>query len=213
MNEILNRISKELIDYYAARSLSDDASIQVGWKNRAAQENRFAQIMKVIPPGLSPFSLNDLGCGLGAFSAYLDSSGFSDFSYRGYDMSEAMISGAQREYGNQKGKEFVKITRHEDVGKADFCVASGLFNLRFTIPEHEWLYYILDTISLMNTRSGLGFAFNALSKYSDASHMKSDLYYADPLFLFDYCKRNFSGNIALLHDYNEYDFTIIVRKA
>jgi hypothetical protein len=42
--------------------------------------------------------------------------------------------------------------------------------------------------------------------------MRDDLYYADPLFLFDYCKRNFAKNVALLHDYRIYDFTIIVRK-
>ena len=39
------------------------------------------------------------------------------------------------------------------------------------------------------------------------------LYYADPCALFDYCKRNFSRNVALLHDYKIYDFTLIVRKS
>jgi len=42
--------------------------------------------------------------------------------------------------------------------------------------------------------------------------MREDLYYADPCFIFDYCKRNFSRNVALLHDYELYEFTIIVRK-
>jgi len=51
-----------------------------------------------------------------------------------------------------------------------------------------------------------------LTKYPDAARMRSDLYYADPGFFFDYCKRNFSRNVALLHDYNLYDFTILVRK-
>ncbi len=57
-----------------------------------------------------------------------------------------------------------------------------------------------------------GFSCNFLTKYSDANRMRSDLYYADPCFLFDYCKRHFSKNIALLHDYQLYDFTLIVRK-
>jgi len=42
--------------------------------------------------------------------------------------------------------------------------------------------------------------------------MKEELFYADPLYFFDLCKKNFSRNIALLHDYYEYDFTILVRK-
>ena len=42
--------------------------------------------------------------------------------------------------------------------------------------------------------------------------MRADLYYADPCFLFDYCKRNFAKDVAILHDYSLYDFTLIVRK-
>jgi hypothetical protein len=42
--------------------------------------------------------------------------------------------------------------------------------------------------------------------------MRADLYYADPLWLFDYCKRNLSKQVALLHDYGMYDFTILVRR-
>ena len=42
--------------------------------------------------------------------------------------------------------------------------------------------------------------------------MRPDLYYADPCFLFDYCKTHFSKDVAILHDYGMYDFTLIVRK-
>jgi hypothetical protein len=96
--------------------------------------------------------------------------------------------------------------------EADYTVASGVLNLKFDIPENEWLEYIIETISVMNSKSRNGFAFNALTKYSDKEYMKEELYYSDPCFLFDYCKRNFAKNVALLHDYQEYDFTIIVRK-
>ena len=43
--------------------------------------------------------------------------------------------------------------------------------------------------------------------------LRLDLYYADPCALFDYCKRSFSRNVALLHDYEIYDFTLLVRKS
>ena len=64
----------------------------------------------------------------------------------------------------------------------------------------------------MDRASQKGFAFNMLTIYSDKEYMKDNLYYSDPLFFFDFCKRNFSKNVALLHDYYEYDFTILVRK-
>jgi hypothetical protein len=42
--------------------------------------------------------------------------------------------------------------------------------------------------------------------------MKPHLYYADPCDLFDLCKRRFSPQVTLLHDYGLYEFTILVRK-
>jgi hypothetical protein len=32
------------------------------------------------------------------------------------------------------------------------------------------------------------------------------------MVIFDICKRKFSRNVALLHDYGLYEFTILVRK-
>ena len=48
--------------------------------------------------------------------------------------------------------------------------------------------------------------------YADAERKRPDLYYADPLALFDHCKRRYSREVALLHDYGLYEFTMIVRK-
>jgi hypothetical protein len=42
--------------------------------------------------------------------------------------------------------------------------------------------------------------------------MQKHLYYADPCAIFDLCKRRYSRNVALLHDYGLYEFTIVVRK-
>jgi hypothetical protein len=66
----------------------------------------------------------------------------------------------------------------------------------------------------MNALCSKGFSFNMLTKYSDPERMaeRPDLFFGDPLFFFDFCKRNFSRNVALLHDYGVYDYTIIVRK-
>jgi hypothetical protein len=42
--------------------------------------------------------------------------------------------------------------------------------------------------------------------------MRPDLYYGDPCALFDHCKRRYARNVAVLHDYGLYEFTILVRK-
>ena len=51
-----------------------------------------------------------------------------------------------------------------------------------------------------------------VTSYSDPEFMRPDLYYADPRFLFDYCKRKLSRHVALLHDYGLYEFTVLVRQ-
>jgi hypothetical protein len=51
-----------------------------------------------------------------------------------------------------------------------------------------------------------------LTSYSDPDRMRSDLYYGDPCLFFDHCKRTYSKQVALLHDYGLYEFTVIVRK-
>lgn len=212
MENLLNKINKNLTDYYSSRSKSySDSSQQVGWKSTEAQHNRFEQLIKVIKEP-SNFSVNDLGCGLGDLSKYLLTKGFTEFTYNGYDMFQSMVEGAKKLYSENRNCFFYHINNLTDMKEANYTMASGVLNMKFDISENEWLEYIIETISVMNSKSRNGFAFNALTKYSDKEYMKEELYYSDPCFLFDYCKRNFAKNVALLHDYQEYDFTIIVRK-
>ena len=95
---------------------------------------------------------------------------------------------------------------------ADYSVASGIFNVRLERDDAEWWEYLCSTLDLLDRTSRLGFSFNCLTSYSDADKMKPYLYYADPCKVFDLCKRKYSRNVALLHDYNLYEFTIGVTK-
>jgi len=203
--------SEHLRSYYEARHADGPLpSQQVGWKNDQAQQNRFDQLLRLLPP--TGFSLNDFGCGLGDFAPYLKQAGFNNFTYTGYDMFQSMVDRAREKQHEHVNLQFFTIDRPALMHQADFTVASGVFNIRFDVADADWFRFILDTLHIFNDKSRKGFAFNALTRYADAEFMRSDLYYADPLVLFDYCKKNFSKNIALLHDYQEFDFTILVRK-
>jgi hypothetical protein len=92
-------------------------------------------------------------------------------------------------------------------------VASGIFNVKLDTPEPEWREYVLETLGEFKELSRKAFAFNALTNYSDPEFMRPDLYYANPLELFDYCRKNLSRKVALLHDYPLYEFTIVVDTA
>jgi SAM-dependent methyltransferase len=155
------------------------------------------------------FSLNDLGCGYGAYYDYLREK-YQDVSYFGSDISAPMIAAASerhREYSQVK-----YAVSGSPLQVADYSVASGIFNLRLNCPDAEWEKYMLTTLDELDRNSKRGFAFNCLTSYSDSDKMRAELYYADPCKIFDYCKRKYSKNVALLHDYGLYDFTILVRK-
>lgn len=183
----------------------------VDWNGQESQNLRFQQILKVVEPKRCNFSLNDLGCGYGALLEYVIAEQI-DCRYTGYDISLEMIASARNLWKNRKTKEEIRFIHGDLNDCADFTVASGIFNVRQDITDSEWLEYIITVINKIDQFSACGFAFNMLTKYSDQEYMRNHLYYADPFFFFDYCKRNHSKKVALLHDYDLYEFTIIVRK-
>lgn len=183
---------------------------KVGWKNQSAQQVRFEQLLKLIDTH-QPFTLNDLGCGLADYYEFLYHKNLK-FSYYGYDVMADMIDRAKKRLESEVNTQLFLIKQAEEILLNDYTIASGIFNIRFVNSDEEWKNYILTTLSSVNEKSKLGFAFNMLSLYSDEHMRKSELFYGDPLYFFDYCKRNFSLNVSLLHDYGQYDFTIIVRK-
>ncbi|MCX8490243.1 MAG: methyltransferase domain-containing protein [Cyclobacteriaceae bacterium] len=197
----------QLNTYYRANLASHGASAKgVGWKNEEAQQVRFEQLQKVIYT--DNFSINDAGCGVGDLVSSLRSV-HHNVTYRGYDLMPEMVDGAKTKFPDE---QFFLVKALDEMQVADYSIASGILNLKFDHSELKWKEYILETIAILDQKSRLGFSFNALTKYSDTEFMKPELYYSDPLWLFDYCKIHFAKNVALLHDYSQYDFTILVKK-
>lgn len=183
----------------------------VDWNSEAAQVSRFAALCRILPPRQG-FSLNDLGCGYGHLAAYLAENQPGCHRYAGYDLSAEMIRAAENCAYELPVVRFQVIDGPGEMSPADYTVASGIFNVKFDYPESRWLAYVLETLDAMDQKSRAGFAFNMLTRYADPEYMRDDLFYADPCFMFDYCKRNYSRHVALIHDYGLYDFTIQVSK-
>ena len=74
------------------------------------------------------------------------------------------------------------------------------------IPQEVGDYLVLLHSGMSRMKA---LAFNLLSTYVD--WQEPHLFYGDPLFWFDHCKRNYSRQVALLHDYPLYEWTIVVR--
>lgn len=180
----------------------------VDYNSDRAMETRFDQLIRLFR-GATQYSLLDFGSGYGAMLAYLQRMGHT-VAYTGYDIVEAMLDNGRAIFAGQPRVAFTH--RWEDVPQVDYAVVSGTFNMKLDASHADWTAMVIDCLERMHARSLKGLAFNMLTSYSDPEYMRPDLYYADPCFFFDYCKRHFSKNVALLHDYGLYDFTILVQK-
>jgi SAM-dependent methyltransferase len=204
-------IHKQVGDYYSARLQEHGASHWgVDWNSTESQELRFVQLLKIVRSPAEHFSINDVGCGYGALYGFLARLGYG-FDYTGFDIATNMIDKAQELYA-QAQTPCTFVSDRERLAPADYTVASGIFNVQMQIDREEWKRYMLATLDFMWSLSTSGMSFNVLTGYSDAEYMREGLYYADPLFLFDHCKRQYSRHVALLHDYGLYEFTILVRR-
>jgi SAM-dependent methyltransferase len=202
-------IHAEIAAYYSDKLAAHGQSPRgVDWNGEEGQILRFRQLLKIIDrPGA--ISINDLGCGYGALYEFLASE-WPDVAYVGADISESMVEAARERFKGRPNARFIKSSVPDCI--SDYGVASGIFNVRMGRTNAEWQVYLEATLDQIDRTSRLGFAFNCLTSYSDVDRMRSDLHYADPCRLFDLCKRRYSKNVALNHDYGLYEFTILVRK-
>jgi SAM-dependent methyltransferase len=199
-------IERRVADYYTGKLREHGPTHQgVDWNSADSQLLRFEQFMRVIPSG-ERVSVLDYGSGYGAFAEFLeDCDGVELAGYIGYDVSEEMVAIARER------SSWPFTTARDELTPADVTVASGVFNVRVDTDEETWRDYTLETIRELAELSRRALAFNMLTSYSDPDRMTDRLYYGDPVFYFDWCKRNLSRQVALLHDYGLYEFTMLVR--
>jgi SAM-dependent methyltransferase len=207
----IDETQKKLNEYFSEKLASFGPTPKgVDYNGPEAQERRFEQLARVINAS-QPFTVIDYGSGYGAMFDFLHKKGWT-FEYYGIDLIEEMVIAGRETHQSFRNAHFT--TNEREVPLADYLLAGAIFNIKLEASYEAWQDFVVATLQHMNTMCSKGFSFNMLTKYSDADRMaqRPDLFYGDPLFFFDVCKHKFSRNVALLHDYGLYDFTILVRK-
>lgn len=206
--EIYKNIDSKIIEFYKTKEDKDTTFAKLGWKNLEAQEIRFEQLLRNfnLKNGIS---INDLGTGLGDIYNYIEKNNQGlEFTFHGYDIYDFMIEKCNVLFENKNNAFFHRINNNNEMSEADYTIASGIFNLKYNANNSEWENYIYKTIEEMYNKSKIGCSFNCLTSYSDKEFMKEELFYSDPLKMFDFCKKEITKNVSLNHDYGEFDFTI-----
>lgn len=209
-----NKILKQVESYYSDKVSKHGATATgVDWNSEESQWLRFDQLSKVFNTDQKRFSVLDYGCGYGAYYPFLKKR-FPDctISYTGLDISPKMLQKAREMHKSESNVGFISSVTESDT-QYDYVIASGIFNVAENVDdEHEFRAYIAQEVKKMSEYAVEGLAFNALTIYSDKEYMRDYLHYSDPGYWFDYCKKNLGRNVALLHDYGLYEFTILIKK-
>jgi SAM-dependent methyltransferase len=180
----------------------------VGWGTQEKQDLRFFKLLSVIDERSESVSINELGCGYGELIKFCERNGYNISEYDGYDISAEMLVAAKDyllDYQNIKFHQSSEINT-----QADYTIASGIFNVKFDLDRLDWEEHIKSTLRNMYEHSDKGISFNLLTKYVDFE--AENLYYADPSYFFDFCKRELSEKVNLIHDYPLYEWTLIVKR-
>ena len=194
--------------YYEAKLREHGPSPRgVDWNSQESQEVRFRQLARLFEDEADGTVL-DYGCGFGALAAYLRSRGHRG-AYVGFDVSPQMIEAGRRFLETHSGCSLT--AERATISPADYVVASGLFNVRMDASDPAWREYIVTVLDDMRRLSVRGFGFNILTMHSDPDRRRDYLYYADPVEWFEHCRRHYSRQVALLHDYGLFEFTVLVR--
>lgn len=182
----------------------------VGWNTYECQKLRFDKLSAIALQDNAPFSVNDYGCGFGAHLLYLLEK-YKDVSkYNGYDISEQMLSAANSKLSNVKNVDVNLINSSSLTTHSDYSFVSGTFNVRFDASKIEWQCFIETKLKEINHYTQKAFSFNLLTSYVDWE--EQHLFYGDPCYWFDFCKKNFSKKVSLFHDYDLWEWTILVDK-
>jgi SAM-dependent methyltransferase len=179
----------------------------VDWNSEDSQQLRFSQLLLVMQEEPREPLVLDYGCGYGALARRLIAAG-APFRYVGFDVCTPMVARARADVRDPRCSF---TDRESELPVADYTVASGIFNVRLQASSEQWRAHVVKTIDALARHSSRGFAFNMLTRYADARKLRDYLYYADPGEYFKLCKQSWSRNVALLHHYDLYEFTILVK--
>lgn len=204
-------INEQVRAYYEDKLIRFGATYRgVDWNSEASQSLRLRVLLRGLGVDmLDSFSVLDYGCGYGALVEVANTIS-PNFSYTGFDVSSAMIEVARQRF-RDVGSTIAFTTELPDT-TFDYTIASGVFNVKGETNDADWEEYVFHCVDQMSKAAGIGFGFNMLTLYSDPDRRQSHLYYADPLRVFDLCRRRYSSKVSLIHDYELYEFTIVVKR-
>ena len=183
-----------------------DSIKSVGWGDAETQFLRFKKLTEgLIVEGSS---ILDFGCGLGHLVEFLEKQNLRQYEYVGVDLCVSFIEHAKEKYREKNNINFYKgDIFHKDLEahSFDIALASGVFSLN----QENIKNYTFDAMKKMFDLVNHSVSVNFLSTYCDFQ-LKKNVHY-DPSEILNEAFK-ITSDVKLLHDYELYEFTLILNK-
>ena len=160
------------------RALSRHGATPQGvfWNSSKNQAARFAVLLGAVADhaGRRDLSIADIGCGYGPMLDYMRGRPqYRSWEYAGIDITRAMIAEARRRNPQYAARFAVgKLP----LGRVDYAVFSGTFNLCLIDDPDRWQRYILDALAACWPRCRNGMALNLLCRRETT--IEASIFYA-----------------------------------
>jgi SAM-dependent methyltransferase len=183
MNQPFDSIEGMTAHYAALLAEHGDGPRAVGWDSPHVQMASFGQLAAA--DGMVPGArVLDVGCGLGAFKAFLDQRGLA-VDYTGWDVCGPLIEAARARHPGVRFE--VRDLCAAPGGEVfDLVVCSGALNLR--LPDHE--HWVRRMLTAMYARCRVGMVATLLSDRVVGAHLHAEpqrFYYVAPEDILTFC--------------------------
>ena len=177
------------------------------WKDTETQYLRFELLTEGLD--LAGATLHEIGSGAGHFLDFLRNRNIAA-QYSGSDLSMQMVAAARRLH---PGVQFDQrdVLHDSAVGRFDYVICSGVFNVSLGCPEAEWQAFIEAAVRRMFEMCDVAIAFNVMTNQVD--FRAEGLHYTDPDAMVEFCKEAFGPNVTIRRDGRLYEYTVQVHRS
>src|SRR5262245_24641484 len=177
----------------------------VDWRSADDAALRYEVMLGLVREPKAGASLLDFGCGLGAFKAYMQQTGYASVRYTGLEISPEFARAARERDPSMAVLCMDVLAEGSDLPDFDYIVMNGIFTRRHDASVEEMDRYLRALLTIVYASCRKGLAFNVMSKAVD---WESDvLFHPEPGALLAFVASNLTRNFVLRNDYGLHETT------
>ena len=188
-----------------------DVHLGVDWPTKEDADTRYQIMLDIIKPHENrDVSLLDFGCGASHLYEQILKKNMRDIIYTGLDLSEKFIQLSKGKFSANKYFCLDIFDQSSQLPSFDYVVMNGVFTEKRDLSFDEMLAYFKQLLKTVFVKTGIGLAFNVMSKQVDWE--REDLFHLPLDILADFLIKELSRNFVIRNDYGLHEYTTYVYK-